>query len=407
MKKITLSIVLCAALAVFSANAENNSQITTFEDLILEPESHFPGNWTPVEDSITSFVSGNFRFTTNSNSSYPAWAFIGVSRQTDTVFASYDTDQFHNVVGHGVDNSPTFAIANIAPHLGVTSIYPLDSTSNQSIKGMYITNSSCTYNSIINGDYMETPFKQGDSLILVIDGLVNDSIINTAHYSLADYRSNESIDHYALNTWQWIDLSNLGEVDELQFNIIGSRNGDWGLNSPAYFSFDNLNAPCPEHTIDEQALSANATLDLSTLSIFNKDNGKITYTLLEKSENISVASISASTLSATLSDETGEVLIKAFQKGKSDFIRIPLKRTQTSNDNIVTELSKVWSNNGNIYVECSANTYNIEVYTITGTCIYNSDNISGCHLFSTNVENNVLIVRVITDNNINTSRVIL
>ena len=42
--------------------------------------------------------------------------------------------------------------------------------------------------------------------------------------------------------WTYVDLSTLGKVDELHFALTGSRTGDYGLNTPAYFCIDDLGA---------------------------------------------------------------------------------------------------------------------------------------------------------------------
>ena len=43
-------------------------------------------------------------------------------------------------------------------------------------------------------------------------------------------------------TWQKWDLSVLGEVVSVALNIVGSADlyGDWGLNAPAYFAYDDI-----------------------------------------------------------------------------------------------------------------------------------------------------------------------
>lgn len=40
--------------------------------------------------------------------------------------------------------------------------------------------------------------------------------------------------------WETVDLSSLGEVSMLTFYFSGSDMGSWGLNTPAYFAFDNM-----------------------------------------------------------------------------------------------------------------------------------------------------------------------
>ena len=56
--------------------------------------------------------------------------------------------------------------------------------------------------------------------------------------SFALYLGKDSV----VTTWQKWDLSVLGEVVSVGFNLVGSADlyGDWGLNAPAYFAYDDV-----------------------------------------------------------------------------------------------------------------------------------------------------------------------
>ena len=41
-------------------------------------------------------------------------------------------------------------------------------------------------------------------------------------------------------TWKRIDMSGLGAVKTVTFTMQGSDNSDYGLKTPAYFAFDNV-----------------------------------------------------------------------------------------------------------------------------------------------------------------------
>ena len=45
-----------------------------------------------------------------------------------------------------------------------------------------------------------------------------------------------------VNTWTKWDLSSLGDVAKIEFNMDGSADlrGEYGLNEPAYFAFDDV-----------------------------------------------------------------------------------------------------------------------------------------------------------------------
>ena len=96
--------------------------------------------------------------------------------------------------------------------------------------------------SVSNGDSYSGPaFEKGDWLMLTITGTHADGTESSVNTMLADYRSEDAQSHYYLGNWQWVDLSTLGKITSLSFNMTGSRTGDYGLNTPAYFCMDNLN----------------------------------------------------------------------------------------------------------------------------------------------------------------------
>ena len=45
-----------------------------------------------------------------------------------------------------------------------------------------------------------------------------------------------------LKDWTYCDLSSLGEVTKLTFALSSTDNGDYGMNTPAYFCIDELGA---------------------------------------------------------------------------------------------------------------------------------------------------------------------
>ncbi len=43
-----------------------------------------------------------------------------------------------------------------------------------------------------------------------------------------------------IKDWEWVDLTDLGEVYGMSFAIASSDTGDFGSNTPTYFAMDNL-----------------------------------------------------------------------------------------------------------------------------------------------------------------------
>jgi hypothetical protein len=66
------------------------------------------------------------------------------------------------------------------------------------------------------------------------------SVIGTAEIMLADYTSSDNSKDYISNVWNEVDLSSFGEIKSLAFSLSSSDNGDYGMNTPAYFCLDNI-----------------------------------------------------------------------------------------------------------------------------------------------------------------------
>ena len=124
-----------------------------------------------------------------------------------------------------------------------------------------------------NGDAIAgDPFAAGDWFKLTISGSLNGTPVNTkVDFILAQ-------DTAILTEWAYVDLSLLGEVDELSFSMSGSRTGDYGLNTPSYFCIDNLGAAAPSEAIENTNANVKAVKAIR--------NGQVVILRGEKAFNI-------------------------------------------------------------------------------------------------------------------------
>jgi len=86
--------------------------------------------------------------------------------------------------------------------------------------------------------------------MLRIFGYLNGEKTDSVDFYLADFRFEDNTQDYIVDTWEMVDLSTLGKIDQLGFTLSSSDNGDWGMNTPGYFF------------IDELQLSATSSIDL-------------------------------------------------------------------------------------------------------------------------------------------------
>lgn len=219
--------------------------VSNFEDLILENESFWDGS-----DGSGGFVSGLARF----NNSYSGgfwndWAYSNLSDNTTSGY----TNQFSAITGAGFDpvesEGNNYGVAYISSDYTTFKTIPLalpfKDDAAHSVKGLFVTNSTYAALSMEEGDSF-TKKLGGDSgndpdyLKLSVWGVNNGVATDAVEFYLADYRFEDNYKDYILKTWQWVELSSLGEVEGLFFNLESTDVGDYGMNTPSYFNIDNL-----------------------------------------------------------------------------------------------------------------------------------------------------------------------
>ncbi|HRX15727.1 MAG TPA: DUF4465 domain-containing protein, partial [Spirochaetota bacterium] len=146
----------------------------------------------------------------------------------------------------GNDGSEKFAI--ISSFVKETLI-SFEKPSN--IIGFYINNTTYVYHALKYGEdgsgYVTKSFGGNDGndkdyLKLVIIGFDDEGVeIGQVEFFLADYRFDDNSKDYIIRDWTWVDFSVFREpVKEIAFELVSTDSGDYGMNTPAYFAFDDL-----------------------------------------------------------------------------------------------------------------------------------------------------------------------
>ena len=82
-----------------------------------------------------------------------------------------------------------------------------------------------------------------------------DEVIILAEYErlpLGDNSRSENADDWKLNdTWEWVDLSELGQIASIYFTMESSDTGDYGINTPTYFCLDKLTVSTEPSSVEE------------------------------------------------------------------------------------------------------------------------------------------------------------
>jgi len=212
------------------------ASIATFDDLNLPLESYWNGS-----DESGGFISAGCRFNNLYDPNYESWEGFSYSNITDSTIADL-AGQYNAITGAGQGGSPNYAICFV----GWTESPTVTLNTAGIVYGLYVTNNDTTYYSLLNGSMFSKKFggftgDDPDWLLLTITGKdIDGTVIGMVDFYLADYRFTDNNTDYIIDTWEYIDLTSLGQVKSLEFSLSSSDFGDWGMNTPAYFALDTL-----------------------------------------------------------------------------------------------------------------------------------------------------------------------
>ncbi len=250
---LTKTLLTVASLFI---TAQSQAIVVDFDDNVLLTNS------TPAISGAGSFISNGVTFTNNWNTEYDCcWSNFTYSNQTDTTTPGY-TSQFSAITGADQSGNGNYAVAYNSSSTDANVQF----SSATQVNSAYFTNTTYAYLAVADGNDgyggVKGAFAAGDFFTLQIQGLAqNGSVLNTVDFNLADGAD-------VVNSWELVDLSSLGTVYGLSFGLTSSDNGEWGMNTPAYFAMD---------TLDIQAipLPASALLFTSALSVFGLIRRKV------------------------------------------------------------------------------------------------------------------------------------
>ena len=210
--------------------------VADFEDVELGPEGYWQG-----QEGDNEMLSHGWAFT-NYYSEY-FWGGFTASNRTDLNQTGMGA-QYTAAPGVGYDGSAQYAVAYT--YGAQTDVYAADGEPH-TVSGCYVTNNLWAYQNMLEGDYSVTPFggpsgNDPDWFKLTATGKnANGQTVGALDFYLADYRFDNPEDDYILDTWEWFDLSPLGEVASISFSLESTKQNYGGMITPAYFCMDNFN----------------------------------------------------------------------------------------------------------------------------------------------------------------------
>ena len=220
-----------ALLLVLPAAATCADIVVNFEDLSL------PGPNT-YNNNSGGFLSQGAGFNNTFDPTFGDWSGWTYSNVNDTSSSTPDySHQYGAITGSGVGGAGNYGIAftSFQNQAYVNLVAGTDPVS------MAVTNTTYAYDSMTQGDQFAKQFGKGDFFLLHIIGYSGlngiGSTVGEVDFYLANYTSNASL---PVNVWSLVNLSKLAGSESLGFGLTSSDNGQFGMNTPAYFAMDNL-----------------------------------------------------------------------------------------------------------------------------------------------------------------------
>lgn len=257
-KTILLLFVLLAAFRLAAQNL-----VASFDTLTLPGANSFYLN-SSAQLTDLGFNDAYVHFPYYYDTSWGGFWSHGFSYSniTDSV-TSGPANQYAAKPAGGYNSSPNYVVVNGSSNMLSLLPAPMPLSGGQRVlQGCYVTNSTYAYNSMRDGDAIGKKFggasgTEPDWFKLTVRGFANGVFTaHTVEFYLADFRDTALSNHYIVQDWQWLDLSPLGAVDSVKYELSSSDVGQWGMNTPAYFCMDDFTTVAPTDVTDTQELIA-------------------------------------------------------------------------------------------------------------------------------------------------------
>ncbi len=207
-----------------------------FEDLQLGSNNYWNGS-----DGSGGYMSGMAKFNNFYDAEYMYWENCSYSNMHDTETAGYG-NQYSVYSNENGDNKFTvfYSVMQNNPAIEFTNNEVFE------VQTLDICNTTYTALSMKNGDMFTKKFggdsgSDNDFFKITVNGLdASSNVVSSVDIYLADFRFINNAEDFIVDSWKSYDISSLGAVNKISFTFDSSDKGDWGINTPCYFCFDNL-----------------------------------------------------------------------------------------------------------------------------------------------------------------------
>lgn len=400
--------------------------IGSFEDLSLEDESYYWGD-KAANSEIDYFYTGSYQLENCLADKYATWGGFAYSNITSDEFdpGNFLTHQFRSAAGGAACGTKNFGVVYT---LGTSTRMQLtNSEEDQSLTGMYITNSAWLVNSVKNGDpIIGEKFKEGDWYKIVAIGINKyGEEVSKSEFYLADYRDASNL--VLIEDWQWWDLSSLGKISAIKFKSEGSRMNNRGLTLPAYFCIDEINnkkkdAPVPLpivfNKIEDIEMDAISYESISFTEIFPEDIPMEEQSIeLISNSNNKILSISIENNSILLESTKNlggktDISLKAKCPKHEEILNFSVNIIAEKEIEVIVPEFKIFPNpvsrGENLIIRCEWDKWNAQIFDLSGHLIidFKSEN-NEKEMDISNISTGMYILKVFTDSEQKTKRIII
>ncbi len=232
--------------------------VVDFEEFNLPSETILNG-----EDQSGGFTSGEIFLPNIYDAQFDAWAGWAITNTTDVTTPGFTNNSAITGSGYNGSSHYTISFDGYANNNMILS----GEAAGHPVSGMYVTNSTHAYLSMLDGDAFAKKFggvtgNDPDFFLLTIKAFYNGTeSADSVNFYLADFRFADNNEDYIVDEWIWVDLTSLGAADSLSFVLTSSDVGQFGMNTPAYFCVDDV-------TVHGQMVSTTLINDPDLLRIY-------------------------------------------------------------------------------------------------------------------------------------------
>ncbi len=225
-------------LAFLIGSSEAMAQSIDFENIAIGQDTFLDG-----QDGTSLFVSSDFEFPIMYDTASNYWASgFAMSTMRDTSDGSFMN--LHSAYTSSLNDDNVHATANLGAG-AISFNTPIVFDQNLIWNSLEVTNTTYAYKSMRNGDVFAKKFggplgDDPDYFFVRIYGISNLELDSVDFY-LADFRFEDNAQDYIIDDWTEVDLSSLPQnATELSFKLFSSDTGAFGVNTPLFFSLDNI-----------------------------------------------------------------------------------------------------------------------------------------------------------------------